>query len=53
MRYGTDNPTLWPQQFSDFYCHLAVIAKKGMQPDLAAMLWDPSLQDFVVWSPVT
>ncbi|KAJ7747883.1 hypothetical protein B0H14DRAFT_3513953 [Mycena olivaceomarginata] len=23
MRYGTDDPTLWPQQFTEHYCHLA------------------------------
>ncbi|KAJ7800587.1 hypothetical protein B0H14DRAFT_3490537 [Mycena olivaceomarginata] len=53
MRYGTDDPTLWPQQFTEHYCHLAVIAKKGTRPDLAAMWWDPSPQDFVVRSAVT
>ncbi|KAJ7895875.1 hypothetical protein B0H14DRAFT_2558348 [Mycena olivaceomarginata] len=53
MRYRTDDPTLWPPQFTDHYCHLAVIAKKGTRLDLAAMWWDPSLQDFVVGSAVT
>ncbi|KAJ7829739.1 hypothetical protein B0H14DRAFT_3465408 [Mycena olivaceomarginata] len=53
MHYGTDDPTLWLQQFTEHYCHLAVIAKKGTQPDLAAMWWDPSPQDFVVGSAVT
>ncbi|KAJ7847136.1 hypothetical protein B0H14DRAFT_2583778 [Mycena olivaceomarginata] len=49
----TDDPTLWPQQFTEHYCHLVVIAKKGTRPDLAAMWWDPSPQDFVVGSVVT
>ncbi|KAJ6576260.1 hypothetical protein B0H10DRAFT_1963576 [Mycena sp. CBHHK59/15] len=28
MRYGTDDPTLWPQQYTGRFCHLPVIAKK-------------------------
>ncbi|KAJ7325828.1 hypothetical protein DFH08DRAFT_816906 [Mycena albidolilacea] len=28
MRYGPDNPTLWPQQYSAHYCHLGAIPRK-------------------------
>ncbi|KAJ6629403.1 hypothetical protein B0H10DRAFT_2184375 [Mycena sp. CBHHK59/15] len=53
MRYGTDDPTLWPQQWTARYCHLPVIAKKGTRPDLDVMWWDPSPADFRVGSAVT
>ncbi|KAJ7438688.1 hypothetical protein B0H11DRAFT_2218258 [Mycena galericulata] len=53
MRYGTDDPTLWPQQWTSTYCHLAAIAKKELRPDLAVMWWDPSPEDFVFGSAVT
>ncbi|KAJ7698313.1 hypothetical protein B0H17DRAFT_1196896 [Mycena rosella] len=53
MRYGTDDPTLWPQQFTERYCHFAVIAKMGARPELAVMWWDPSPADFIVGSAVT
>ncbi|KAJ6580208.1 hypothetical protein B0H10DRAFT_2235457 [Mycena sp. CBHHK59/15] len=53
MRYGTDDPTLWPQQWTARYCHLPVIAKKGTRPDLDVMWWDPSPADFRVRSAVT
>ncbi|KAK7012291.1 hypothetical protein R3P38DRAFT_3020729 [Favolaschia claudopus] len=53
MRYGTDDPTLWPQQWTSHFCHLPAIAKKGAWPELAAMWWDPTRDDFVVGSAVT
>ncbi|KAJ7126015.1 hypothetical protein C8R44DRAFT_874400 [Mycena epipterygia] len=53
MRYGTDDPTLWPQQFSSFYCHLALIAKQGSHPELDVMWWNPTQDDFQVGSTVT
>ncbi|KAJ7858147.1 hypothetical protein B0H14DRAFT_3447468 [Mycena olivaceomarginata] len=31
MRYGLDDPTVWPQQFSEHYCHLAVMRSKEGQ----------------------
>ncbi|KAJ7042738.1 hypothetical protein C8F04DRAFT_1251556 [Mycena alexandri] len=37
MRYGTDDPTLWPQQWTDHYCHMPLIAKRGSRPDLEPM----------------
>ncbi|KAJ7838956.1 hypothetical protein B0H13DRAFT_2367102 [Mycena leptocephala] len=53
MRYGTDDPTLWPQEWTQRYCHLPAIARKGTRPELDIMWWDPSTSDFVVGSAVT
>ncbi|KAJ7046015.1 hypothetical protein C8F04DRAFT_1063143 [Mycena alexandri] len=54
MRYGTDDPMLWPQQYTPKYCHMAVIPSKGARPDLDVMWWNPSVQeDFIVGSAVT
>ncbi|KAJ7676035.1 hypothetical protein DFH06DRAFT_1292190 [Mycena polygramma] len=47
-RYGTDDPVLWPQQWTARYCHLPAIAKKGTRPELEIMWWDPTPADFVV-----
>ncbi|KAJ6632042.1 hypothetical protein B0H10DRAFT_2206452 [Mycena sp. CBHHK59/15] len=52
MRYGTDDPVLWPQQWTAHYSHLPVISKKGSRPELQIMWWDPSQEDFVVKSSV-
>ncbi|KAF8197199.1 hypothetical protein K438DRAFT_1824855 [Mycena galopus ATCC 62051] len=52
-RYGTDDPTLWPQEFSAQYCHLAAIPKRGSRPELEVMWWDPSPEYFVVGSAIT
>ncbi|KAJ7729386.1 hypothetical protein DFH07DRAFT_969524 [Mycena maculata] len=53
MRYGTDDPTLWPQQYTTRFCHLPVIAKKGARSELNVMWWDPAPEDFIVCSAVT
>ncbi|KAJ6470308.1 hypothetical protein DFH09DRAFT_1344542 [Mycena vulgaris] len=53
MRYGTDDPTLSPQQWTERYCHLPVIAEKATCPDLQAVWWNPSPADFVVGSTIT
>ncbi|KAJ6632023.1 hypothetical protein B0H10DRAFT_1937747 [Mycena sp. CBHHK59/15] len=53
MRYGTDDPTLWPQQWTARYCHLPVIAKKGSRPEIDVMWWDPLPANFIVGSAVT
>ncbi|KAJ6483803.1 hypothetical protein C8R47DRAFT_1321642 [Mycena vitilis] len=47
-RYGTDDPVLWPQQYTARYCHLPAIAKKGTRSELKMMWWDPTPADFVV-----
>lgn len=47
-RYGDDDPTLWPQQYSVRFCHLGAIHKKVS--DKLAMLvmwWNPSTNDFI------
>ncbi|KAJ7078193.1 hypothetical protein C8R44DRAFT_896011 [Mycena epipterygia] len=53
MRYGPDDPTLWPQQWTQRYCHLPLIPRKGSRPDLDIMWWNPSQEDFVVGSAIT
>jgi hypothetical protein len=53
MRYGTDDPTLWPQQWTSRYCHLPLIPKKGSRPELDIMWWNPTPTDFAVGSAVT
>ncbi|KAJ6499884.1 hypothetical protein DFH09DRAFT_1102809 [Mycena vulgaris] len=48
LRYGPDDATLWPQQYSDRYCHLAAIrTREGTPSDWAILWWDPTFQDFV------
>ncbi|KAJ7100332.1 hypothetical protein C8R43DRAFT_907410 [Mycena crocata] len=53
MRYGTDDPTLWPQQWTSRYPHLPVIAQKGSRPELDCMWWDPEPSDFIVGTTIT
>ncbi|KAJ6632014.1 hypothetical protein B0H10DRAFT_1937741 [Mycena sp. CBHHK59/15] len=48
MRYGTDDPALWPQQYAPQFCHMPLMAKKGSRPELEIMWWDPLPVDFVV-----
>ena len=47
-RYGLDNPTLWPQPWVEFFCHLGSIPKKPEDPNdsLSIMWWDPTSDDF-------
>ncbi|KAJ7782182.1 hypothetical protein B0H14DRAFT_2630827 [Mycena olivaceomarginata] len=52
MRYGTDDPTLWPQQYTPFYCHLPLISKKGVCHELDIMWWTPSESNFEIGSAV-
>ncbi|KAJ7463251.1 hypothetical protein FB451DRAFT_1403891 [Mycena latifolia] len=52
MRYGDDDPTLWPQQYSMTYCHLAAIERKplgqlGAKQEVAIMWWDATAEDFI------
>ncbi|KAK7031904.1 hypothetical protein R3P38DRAFT_3187632 [Favolaschia claudopus] len=48
MRYGPDDPVLWPHLYSQTYCHLAAIPKapKSLR-NLRVMWWNPRLEDFV------
>ncbi|KAJ7252026.1 hypothetical protein C8J57DRAFT_1520355 [Mycena rebaudengoi] len=53
LRYGTDDPTLWPQEFTDDFCHLAVIPRKPKPsnlrklPSYACMWTNPQPSDFI------
>ncbi|KAJ7921960.1 hypothetical protein B0H13DRAFT_1984044 [Mycena leptocephala] len=51
MRYGPDDPTLWPQEYSTGFCHLGAIPKKPTtqrgKEALGVMWWDPDPKDFV------
>ncbi|KAJ7688099.1 hypothetical protein B0H14DRAFT_2653383 [Mycena olivaceomarginata] len=43
MRYGPDDPTLWPQQYSAHYCHLGAIPRKPPPPqDRAPDIMSPA-----------
>ena len=48
VRYGLDDPTLWPQPWVGSYCHLSAIPRKQDDPNdsLAIMWWDPTSEDF-------
>ena len=48
IRYGPDDPMLWPQPWVDLYCHLGTIPRKPDDPNdrLSIMWWDPTLDDF-------
>ncbi|KAJ6497203.1 hypothetical protein C8R47DRAFT_1212738 [Mycena vitilis] len=53
MRYGPDDPVLWPRLYSDKYCHLAAVPKAPTfrdptkQEELGAMWWNPTPDHFV------
>ncbi|KAK7013682.1 hypothetical protein R3P38DRAFT_3322376 [Favolaschia claudopus] len=51
MRYGPDDPTVWPQQYSVEFCHLGAIPRPpSAEADFqiqAIMWWDPHPEDFV------
>jgi hypothetical protein len=48
VRYGPDDPMLWPQPWVDKYCHLGAIPRKPDDPNdpLSIMWWDPTCDDF-------
>jgi hypothetical protein len=48
VRYGPDDPTLWPQPWVDVYCHLGSIPRKpdDLNDRLSIMWWDPTVDDF-------
>ncbi|KAK6974871.1 hypothetical protein R3P38DRAFT_3335461 [Favolaschia claudopus] len=53
MRYGEHDPTLWPQNYSANFCHLAAIQAKplgklGQQREISVMWWNPTLDDFLL-----
>ena len=48
IRYGPDDPTLWPQPWVESYCHLGSIPRKPNNSNnpLLIMWWDPTVDDF-------
>jgi hypothetical protein len=48
LRYGPDDPTLWPQPWVEMYCHLGAIPRKpdDSNDPLSIMWWDPTRDDF-------
>ncbi|KAJ7792292.1 hypothetical protein B0H14DRAFT_3499397 [Mycena olivaceomarginata] len=55
MRWGPDDPTLWPHQYSDRFSHLGAIPRRPTtaegRKNLGIMWWNPGPDDFV--SPET
>ncbi|KAJ7016227.1 hypothetical protein C8F04DRAFT_1202826, partial [Mycena alexandri] len=51
MRYGPDDPTLWPQQYSPTFCHLGAIRRRPTTEigllALGIMFWNPQREDFI------
>ncbi|KAF8131732.1 hypothetical protein K438DRAFT_1788235 [Mycena galopus ATCC 62051] len=49
MRYGEDDPTFWPQNYSAIFCHLGAIQRKpvGDKRAISIMWWNPTPNDFV------
>ncbi|KAJ6626404.1 hypothetical protein B0H10DRAFT_2304138 [Mycena sp. CBHHK59/15] len=51
MRYGPDDPVLWPQLYTNTFCHLAAIPKDPTsaqgQQKFGVMWWNPAHDDFV------
>jgi hypothetical protein len=50
VRYGPDDPTLWPQPWVETFCHLGAIPRKPDDPNdpLSIMWWDPTNDDFKI-----
>ena len=48
VRYGLDDPMLWPQPWVANYCHLGAVPRKPDNPNdpLSIMWWDPTGDDF-------
>ncbi|KAJ7145491.1 hypothetical protein C8R46DRAFT_918276 [Mycena filopes] len=51
MRFGPDDPVLWPRLYSDKFCHLPAIPKAPTdsrdQEGPAVMWWNPTPDEFV------
>ncbi|KAJ7038916.1 hypothetical protein C8F04DRAFT_1179252 [Mycena alexandri] len=51
MRFGPDDPILWPRLYSEKFCHLPAIPRAPAHPQdreqLAVMWWNPTPDDFV------
>lgn len=48
VRYGPDDPTLWPQPWTAQFPHLGAIPRKrdDINDPLSIMWWDPTREDF-------
>ena len=48
MRYGSNDPTLWPQPWNEKHCHLGAIPRKpdDLNDPLSIMWWEPICDDF-------
>jgi hypothetical protein len=53
MRYGIDDPSCWPQLYSETFCHLAAMPKPDARADIAVMWWNLQPSDFVPGSAST
>ncbi|KAJ7023234.1 hypothetical protein C8F04DRAFT_1271661 [Mycena alexandri] len=49
MRFGPDDPVLWPRLYSDKFCHLPAIPKTPTDAEnsLSLMWWNPDPDNFV------
>ncbi|KAF8214442.1 hypothetical protein K438DRAFT_1749562 [Mycena galopus ATCC 62051] len=51
MRFGPDDPVLWPRIYSERFCYLAAIPKAPTSPqaqeELGVMWWNPTPANFV------
>lgn len=51
MRWGPDDPTLWPHEYSDYFAHFGAIPRRpSTEKDktrLGIMFWNPDRSDFV------
>ncbi|KAF8188611.1 hypothetical protein K438DRAFT_1764349 [Mycena galopus ATCC 62051] len=49
MRWGPDDPTLWPPHYSETYCHLGAIPRciGPHRDDIFIMWWNPDHHDFI------
>ncbi|KAJ7437031.1 hypothetical protein FB451DRAFT_1306299 [Mycena latifolia] len=54
FQFGMDDPSLWPQQFTDLFPHLGLIRKRPeADSKLAILWWEPTQQDFWAGSAIT
>ncbi|KAJ7468356.1 hypothetical protein B0H11DRAFT_1921223 [Mycena galericulata] len=51
MRWGPDDPTLWPHEYSDYYPHFGAVPRRPStesgKATIGIMFWDPERTDFV------
>ncbi|KAJ7198862.1 hypothetical protein GGX14DRAFT_469193, partial [Mycena pura] len=47
LRWGPDDPTIWPQECIDNFLHLPSIPRSARYPSEAVMFWNPDPSDLV------